>query len=192
VGSNPTRGVDGCLLWVLCVVRKRSLRVADHSSRGVLPTVVRRCVWYRNHVNEETMAHWGVVAPKTNTETNSCVCGWSIFCSLFFKVVLMCHVPGHLVVVASYFCILDDCTQMKEAGYIRSSVTRYESSGRNIPNLIKFKFQLNAQYFIPIVMLLFMFRAPLRPSSGGPLYSYNIWFSPSLTFQLHGHQKRLT
>jgi hypothetical protein len=32
-----------------CVfVRWRSLRRADHSSRGVLPTVVRPCVWSRN------------------------------------------------------------------------------------------------------------------------------------------------
>jgi len=37
-----------CLLWVLCVVRQRSLRRADHSSRGVLPTVARPCVWSRN------------------------------------------------------------------------------------------------------------------------------------------------
>jgi hypothetical protein len=29
-----------CLLWVLCVVRYRSLRRADHSSRGVLLSVV--------------------------------------------------------------------------------------------------------------------------------------------------------
>jgi hypothetical protein len=29
-----------CLSVVLCVVRYRSLRRADHSSRGVLPTVV--------------------------------------------------------------------------------------------------------------------------------------------------------
>jgi len=29
-------------------------------------------------------------------------------------------------------------------------------------NLIKFRFQLNAQYFIPIVMPLYMFRAPLH------------------------------
>jgi len=32
---------------VSCVVRWRSLRRADHSSRGVLPTVLRRCVWSR-------------------------------------------------------------------------------------------------------------------------------------------------
>ena len=31
-------GVDVCLLWVLCVVRYRSQRRADHLSRGVLPS----------------------------------------------------------------------------------------------------------------------------------------------------------
>jgi hypothetical protein len=40
MGSNTTRGMNICLSWVLCVVRKRSLRHAGHSSRGVLPTVV--------------------------------------------------------------------------------------------------------------------------------------------------------
>jgi hypothetical protein len=39
-GSNPTGGMDVCLLWVLCVVRQRSLRRAYHSSRGVLQSVV--------------------------------------------------------------------------------------------------------------------------------------------------------
>jgi hypothetical protein len=29
-----------------------------------IPTVVRRCVWYRNLVNEEALAHGGAVAPK--------------------------------------------------------------------------------------------------------------------------------
>jgi len=39
--------------WVLCAVRWRSLW------RGVLPTVVRRCVWCRNLVNEKAMARVG-------------------------------------------------------------------------------------------------------------------------------------
>ena len=51
VGSNPTGGMDICLLWVSCVVRQRSLRRADHSSRGVIPTLLRRCVWSRNIKN---------------------------------------------------------------------------------------------------------------------------------------------
>ena len=46
--------------------------------------------------------------------------------------------------------------------------------------IINFRFQLNVQYFISITMLLYMFRATLRPSSGGPLYIYNIWFYVSL------------
>jgi len=39
-GSNPTVGIDDCLLWVLCVVRKRYLRQAYHSSKGVPLSVV--------------------------------------------------------------------------------------------------------------------------------------------------------
>jgi len=41
-GSNPTGGMDVCLLWVLCVVRYRFVRRADHSSRGVLPSVISK------------------------------------------------------------------------------------------------------------------------------------------------------
>jgi hypothetical protein len=40
VSSNPPGGMDVCLWWVLCVVRYRSLRRADHSSRGLLPSKV--------------------------------------------------------------------------------------------------------------------------------------------------------
>ena len=55
-------------LSLVSVVRYRSLRRADHLSRGVLPSVLRRCVWSRNLVNEGTLAHWGAFAPKTNKE----------------------------------------------------------------------------------------------------------------------------
>jgi hypothetical protein len=44
VGSNHTGVRDDSLLRVLCVVRLRSRRRADHSSRRVLPSVERRCV----------------------------------------------------------------------------------------------------------------------------------------------------
>jgi len=47
-----------CLLWVLCVIRYRSLRRADHSPTGVLSNVVCRCVWSRNLVNGEDLACW--------------------------------------------------------------------------------------------------------------------------------------
>jgi hypothetical protein len=36
------------------------VRRADHSSRGVLPTVVRRCVRSRDLVNEESLTHEGM------------------------------------------------------------------------------------------------------------------------------------
>ena len=45
---------------MLCAVRYRSLRRADRASRGVLPTVMRRCVWSRNLKNEEVMACVGL------------------------------------------------------------------------------------------------------------------------------------
>jgi len=47
VGSYLTGG-HGCLSVVSVVCCQRSLRRTDHSSRGVLPTVARRCVWSRN------------------------------------------------------------------------------------------------------------------------------------------------
>ena len=40
-GSNSAGGMDVCPRYVLCVIRKRSLPRADHSSRGILPTVAR-------------------------------------------------------------------------------------------------------------------------------------------------------
>jgi hypothetical protein len=66
MGSNPAGGMDVCLLSVLCVVRYRSLRRADPSSRGVLPIVVLRCVWSRKLKTEEAMAHVGPQRQKKN------------------------------------------------------------------------------------------------------------------------------
>jgi len=45
-----------------------SLVQANHSSRGVVPSVMRRCVWSRNLVNEEALAHWGLSCQKKNSE----------------------------------------------------------------------------------------------------------------------------
>ena len=50
----------------------QTLRRDDHSSRGVPPNVVLRCVGTRNLVNGEALAHRGrAVAPKTNRITES-------------------------------------------------------------------------------------------------------------------------
>jgi hypothetical protein len=57
-------GVDVCLLCVFCVVRQRPLRRADHSYRGVLPTVARRCVCSRNLVDEKAIARAGLQSQR--------------------------------------------------------------------------------------------------------------------------------
>jgi hypothetical protein len=59
VGSNPAGGMGVCLLLVFCVVGYGSLRRADHSSTGVLLTLVRRCVFCRNVKNDEALARVG-------------------------------------------------------------------------------------------------------------------------------------
>ena len=42
------------------------MRRADHSSRGVLPSVVCRGMWSRNLAKEWALAHWEAVESKTN------------------------------------------------------------------------------------------------------------------------------
>jgi hypothetical protein len=48
-------------VWsVVCVVRYMSLRRADPSSRGVIPTVMCLCVWSRNLKNETALVRVGL------------------------------------------------------------------------------------------------------------------------------------
>jgi len=47
------------------VVRKRALRQAYHSSRGVVPTLVRRCVLSRNLGNDDAIPRVGSRGYKT-------------------------------------------------------------------------------------------------------------------------------
>jgi len=52
----------GTWMFVCCecsVLTGRGLRRAHHSSRGVLPSVMRRCVWSRNIKKQEFMARVG-------------------------------------------------------------------------------------------------------------------------------------
>jgi len=50
-----------------------SLRRADHLSRGVLSTVVRRYVLSRNLMNERALTHWGggLLRQKKKTLTST-------------------------------------------------------------------------------------------------------------------------
>jgi hypothetical protein len=67
-GFEFRRGMDVRLLWVLCVLRLRSLRQIDLSSRGVLLSLVRRCGWYRTLKNEEGIARFGSRRHKKHLE----------------------------------------------------------------------------------------------------------------------------
>jgi hypothetical protein len=48
-GFESCRSMEISLLWVLCVVKYRSLRRADHSSKGVLLSVVCLSVIHKPH-----------------------------------------------------------------------------------------------------------------------------------------------
>jgi hypothetical protein len=61
-------------MFVCCECCVLSSRDADHSSRGVLPTAVRRCVISRNLVNEGALAHWGAVAPNKKNVSDLLSC----------------------------------------------------------------------------------------------------------------------
>jgi hypothetical protein len=61
--------MDICRWGVACVVRSRSRRRADHSSRGVLPTVLRRCVWPRNIKNGCSMYIYIISSLRVNDLT---------------------------------------------------------------------------------------------------------------------------
>ena len=56
-GSNPTGGMDVCR-WV-CVMSSRGLCDELITRPEESYRLVRRCVWFRNLVNEEALAHWG-------------------------------------------------------------------------------------------------------------------------------------
>ena len=81
--------MDVSLLWVLCVVQlERSLCRTDHSSREVLPTVVRRCVWSRNLKNEEALARVGSQTHvKRKLPCLDNICGFNDDCVLRNEVI---------------------------------------------------------------------------------------------------------
>ena len=63
-GSIPAGGVNVFLLWVLCVVRYRSLLLADHSSRGVLPSVLCLSVIEKSLDKVKALTHYGLIRHK--------------------------------------------------------------------------------------------------------------------------------
>ena len=58
-----------------CVLSGRDLCDGLFTRPGESYWLVRRCVWSRNLVNEEALAQWGAVMPKTNKQTFHTI-GW--------------------------------------------------------------------------------------------------------------------
>ena len=99
-----------------CVLFGRRLRRADHASRGVLPTVLRRCVWSRNLVNEEALAHWRLSRQKqTNKQTNKLFLESSSSVSIMTKVRArwsesLCSTPSRSILFRLVVCRTEDPT----------------------------------------------------------------------------------
>jgi hypothetical protein len=60
-GFRSHRWQEVCLLWVLWLVRYASLPRTDHSSGGVLLSMVSNSVWSWSLENEEALAHYGLL-----------------------------------------------------------------------------------------------------------------------------------
>jgi len=90
VGLNLARGMNFCLLWMLHVARWKSPRLADHSSRGVLSTVVCRCLWSINLMIKEAIHR---VGPQGHTKNmiyckfSSCHVGFAAHNAVFIDTV---------------------------------------------------------------------------------------------------------
>jgi len=123
--------MDVCLLWVLCVVRSRSLRRADHSSRRVLLIELRRFVWPRNVVIEEAMTR---VGPQGHRGGKSIICStrheWRVHCSMYLGAVQhstttgIGHVHGQNITILAWRCH-SNRTQLKSEAIISLYVGIY-------------------------------------------------------------------
>ena len=108
-GSNPTVGMDVCLLWVMCVVRHRCLRRADHPSKGVPSNMVYHWVWSRNLKNEAALASIGLLRQTDREKYRKITCNLNKFLLTF------CPFPrtpcnnlgtSHICGVYSSFCVI--------------------------------------------------------------------------------------
>jgi hypothetical protein len=70
-GPNPVGGTDVCPWRVLCVVKQRSLRRADPSSRGVCVCVCVRFSVIRCNSNPSHLVQRGVTEENNLTDSTS-------------------------------------------------------------------------------------------------------------------------
>ena len=94
-GSSPAEGGRLSVMSVVCCQVERSLRRADHSSRGVLPPIAGRCLWSRNLKTEEATARVGL---QRQTKRKK-----------IFQEILVCGVKYILEIDWTAVCILYSC-----------------------------------------------------------------------------------
>jgi hypothetical protein len=89
----PPGGMDVCPLWVLCFIAQGSLPRADHSSRGILPSVVCRTECdLETSKKEATWARFGLLCHRKGKNISmsvtapACVCVfWSFLTAVDVK-----------------------------------------------------------------------------------------------------------
>ena len=96
------------------------MRRADQSSRGVLPTVVRRCMWSRNFVNEEALVHWGLSRrKKTKNQNIQYLC--------FFHPRFSKHHAPHPAFRDLFTCNSEECLKQRSISWDSSSLKKPRS-----------------------------------------------------------------
>jgi hypothetical protein len=73
---RPSSGAQNCThsICYMSSLLAATASVGAYSSRGVLPTVLRRCVCSRNPVTEEALVHWGLLRPKNHISLHAVKC----------------------------------------------------------------------------------------------------------------------
>jgi hypothetical protein len=74
------KAMDICLFGMLCVGRKRSMRLADPSSREVLPAVVCHCVCSKNVKIEAALARVGLLRQRKGGKTDLSISIYRLGC----------------------------------------------------------------------------------------------------------------
>jgi len=153
-----------------CVLRRwRSLRRPDHSSRGVLPTLLRRSVWSRNLMNAEAMAHWGgAIIPKTNN--------YSLI-SFSFCVITSVHYSTSQIFTATSCFMEASLSSLNCFPWLSQTYLRFTVSTKSlcVPNhLPSFRERIFAKLVTWRIPLKYLFCVPWRHLSTLLKYLMNV------------------
>ena len=113
-GSNPAGCLDGCLLWVLCVIYTSGWSLVQRSSADC---DVCNWVWWWSTDNEDDLAHWGLLGyrKKWITRVRVCVRMWlhikcEVFCRLTVrKMTTIIIIDGYVFQIRTYYLVQIVC-----------------------------------------------------------------------------------